>query len=240
MQKQNIETELFSCFLQFREKHDELLILSADHSVITEYGIGGQTLYLGYYCPSKVYDIIVGNTSRGRIIRRGTKGINADYIFYKDNNNRIIKTEKLASHSQQIVLERSFFIHQSNHILIPTYVLFDSDKPLLCQLCICSYNDEKISRYSIITVHNVYAESEELLLNNAMFYSEEYQYDTQGSFYKVSILHRFQNISKTENYLFYKDENGLISSYCPILEQINGKPKLGQHYIIPKSKRRTI
>ena len=37
--------------------------------VRTEYARGGETIHRGYYCPSPVYDIIVGGASRGRLLK---------------------------------------------------------------------------------------------------------------------------------------------------------------------------
>ena len=34
-----------------------------------KYGIGGQNLHRGWYCPSIIYDIVIGNASRGRIVK---------------------------------------------------------------------------------------------------------------------------------------------------------------------------
>ena len=59
--------------------------------VRTEYARGGETIHRGYYCPSPVYDIIVGGASRGRLLK-DMKRIkkNPDYTFGFNANNELI------------------------------------------------------------------------------------------------------------------------------------------------------
>ena len=59
--------------------------------VRTEYARGGETIHRGYYCPSPVYDIIVGRASRGRLLK-DMKRIkkNPDYTFGFNANNELI------------------------------------------------------------------------------------------------------------------------------------------------------
>ena len=59
--------------------------------VRTEYARGGETIHRGYYCPSPVYDIIVGGASRGRLLK-DMKHIkkNPDYTFGFNANNELI------------------------------------------------------------------------------------------------------------------------------------------------------
>ena len=51
---------------QYREMYREL----SDTVVRREYARGGQMLHRGYYCPSPVYDLIVGGVKRGRLLKR--------------------------------------------------------------------------------------------------------------------------------------------------------------------------
>ncbi len=54
-----------------------------------EYGRGGETLHRGYYCPSLISDIVIGNQKRGRVLKRKTKKP-AEYIFGFDEKGQLI------------------------------------------------------------------------------------------------------------------------------------------------------
>ena len=61
--------------------------------VRTEYGIGGETLHRGYYCPSLIFDIVVGNVKRGRITSNPVYKKRAEYVYGFDRDNRLIVAE---------------------------------------------------------------------------------------------------------------------------------------------------
>ncbi len=51
-----------------------------------EIGLGGELMHRGYYCPSLIEDVVVGNTKRGRISKRTTS--KAKEPFVKNVQNR--------------------------------------------------------------------------------------------------------------------------------------------------------
>lgn len=55
-----------------------------------QYGIGGECLHRGYYCPSKIYDIVVGNISRGRITKQEPVDSLPPFTFGFDSQNKLI------------------------------------------------------------------------------------------------------------------------------------------------------
>ena len=54
----------------------------------TLYGVGGLNLHRGWYCPSIVSDIVIGNCSRGRIVKN-PRTSQYTYKYYFDENNRL-------------------------------------------------------------------------------------------------------------------------------------------------------
>ena len=54
-----------------------------------EQATGGETMHRGFYCPSIVEDIIIGNVNRGRIIKRLVKQP-ITYTYGFDNSNRLV------------------------------------------------------------------------------------------------------------------------------------------------------
>ena len=57
--------------------------------VYMEQSTGGESIYRGFYCPSIVEDIIIGNVNRGRIIKRLVKQP-ITYTYGFDNSNRLV------------------------------------------------------------------------------------------------------------------------------------------------------
>lgn len=55
-----------------KEKYIDLYDSYSKQVVRYEVGVGGELMHRGYYCPSLVEDIIVGNAKRGRIAKRIT------------------------------------------------------------------------------------------------------------------------------------------------------------------------
>ena len=103
--------------------------------VRTEYARGGETIHRGYYCPSPVYDIIVGGASRGRLLK-DMKRIkkNPDYTFGFNANNELI------------VIQNSFyreFIVRDQHTELS--IIFS--KYCIEAITECRYVDNQIQSY---------------------------------------------------------------------------------------------
>jgi hypothetical protein len=58
-----IKNKYADCLSQLRPSSEKKIVRF-------EYSKGGETLHRGYYCPSPVLDLIVGNSKRGRILKR--------------------------------------------------------------------------------------------------------------------------------------------------------------------------
>lgn len=53
----------------------------------------GSDLHRGFYCPSPVFDLIVGNTHRGRILKRVTKRSKPSHGYSFDSDGTLLKCE---------------------------------------------------------------------------------------------------------------------------------------------------
>ena len=232
------KSEIITAFLQFRSEYDDLN-LQCDNNSVAEYGIGGQTIYLGYYCPSIIFDTIVGKANRGKIIRKDIieeKAGPFDYIYFKDLCGRLIKVEKYENYDSESVLkERSFFRYQENEIIIATYAFYDSEEPVLSQLCVCDYEKDRPIKYSLFTALPVSELSEEELFFHGNWYCEDYCYDKNSRLHEVTVYRSIQNHSQTEKISFSTDANGNIVSYQP--DGNNGTEAV---YKVPKVNQRTI
>lgn len=68
----------------------EELQAHCDAATVRKEYASGSTLYRGFYCPSPVYDLIVGNTHRGRILKRITKASTPSHEYGFDANGRLL------------------------------------------------------------------------------------------------------------------------------------------------------
>ena len=90
---------LNECRLNFESK-----MLEAESKVSYEqYGQGGLVLHRGFYCPSLICDVVVGNCNRGRL--RKTAPDNPDYIYGFNSTHQLVTVKKIVSCS---IEEREF------------------------------------------------------------------------------------------------------------------------------------
>ena len=61
-----------------------------------EYSKGGESTHRGYYCPSPVIDLLIGNVSRGRLLKR-RPAVNYDYIYCLNEARQIIMVDAFAT-----------------------------------------------------------------------------------------------------------------------------------------------
>ena len=59
----------------------------------------GSTLHRGFYCPSPTYDIIVGNTHRGKILKRVTSRSNPTHEYGFDADGHLLYCKWLRDHA---------------------------------------------------------------------------------------------------------------------------------------------
>ncbi len=75
-----------------KEKTDKLknTYVTAMKKVVREEFCSGSDLFLGFYCPSPVFDLIVGNTHRGKILKRITKRSVISHKYGFDIDGKIL------------------------------------------------------------------------------------------------------------------------------------------------------
>lgn len=79
------------------EKHDKSYVESFKEARSrierTEYAKGGEVLYHGVYCPNPVVDLVVGNSNRGRIIKRWGAKSEPSFTYGFDEKGEMITCE---------------------------------------------------------------------------------------------------------------------------------------------------
>lgn len=76
---------------QYERSIPELIEKAKAETAYMEYSKGGKTLHRGYYFPGLVEDLITGNISRGRRMKRRPKA--PDYFYYFDSSDKLRLSE---------------------------------------------------------------------------------------------------------------------------------------------------
>ena len=87
----DIISDLITIRNEYEDKISELR--TSTEKVITkfEYSKGGEIIHRGYYCPSPILDLIVGNAKRGRLLKRKPDFGKYSYEYVFDKENRLVR-----------------------------------------------------------------------------------------------------------------------------------------------------
>ena len=159
------------------------------------------TIHRGVYCPSPIYDIIIGRTHRGKILQRPTKRSNITHQYYFDSKGKLCCIRR---------------IHKGNHtgteFLIPEegriYGITIGLDGNLTAVCVESYIASRLQSYCIAEYCWIGPE-----VSCFRFRLEEYGYDNEGlSSCDVYTFNPIVQLCEHELYQFER-EDGYLSAY---------------------------
>ena len=134
-----MDTTVLSRYKDFAEKNR----MSWEKRVVRyEYGRGGETLHRGYYCPSLISDIVIGNQKRGNLLKRKTKKP-ADYIFGFDEKDHLIMVKHYFS--RDIWSLEMIYREESEEIGVT--VFSGEDTSFILSRCV--YDRDRIMEYDL-------------------------------------------------------------------------------------------
>lgn len=82
----------------------EKAFADASESVVRhQYARGGQTLHRGFYCPSPIRDIVIGNSHRGNLYKTRPRTRKPSFTYGFDGQGKLITTES-DSYGKEIIL----------------------------------------------------------------------------------------------------------------------------------------
>ncbi|WP_169007344.1 hypothetical protein [Faecalispora jeddahensis] len=183
-----------------------------------EYSTGGELLHRGYYCPSPILDIIVGNSSRGKILKRLTSKSKPTYRYRFDGNNNIIIINYIHLNCDEIIIRKGE---------LETGIAFSKDFGIHT-LSECNYCDSQITSY----IYCLYDSSKNSVVE---YRKENYSYSEEGL--EAVDIFKFLNsksspILQHDQYHFQHDENGYLSKYTVInYEGEHVKPSAWDNHI---------
>lgn len=163
--------------------------------VYTRYGIGGDCMHMGFYCPSRIIDIVTGNINRGFMVKElGRRKASFEYGF--DIEKRLVSI--IGEHSKEIVM-------------------YDNAK--IMSFCVSDAETYTISECILDTHQRLLSYSVYLSLDSTPriteFTREIYNYDDDlltTDWYRFSCYCKERPILQHVKYVFSKD-NGDFSSY---------------------------
>ncbi len=162
-----------------------------------EYGKGGELLHRGYYCPSPIFDIVVGNVSRGRLLKRPTSNSNPTYRYGFDDNGNLLTV--IHPNGTEIIIRQGE---------MEIGIDFDAENEIQA-ICWCIFSNGTIQSY----VFSLYHSFEKKI---AEYRRENYIYSKNGltsvDWYEC-VYDGKRPIMIHDKYHFIHDGEGFLSQY---------------------------
>ena len=170
-------------------------------AVKVEYATGGD-IHRGFYCPSPVWDIVIGNLHRGRILKRTTVRSKINHRFGFDARNNLVYAETLDDDSEVLSTE---YLFVRDNCRIGITINSNRDLESISEEV---FEDQKIVHYSYL---NVYPDNSGYFCAN--LHVETYAYDEYGlSSCKKEEFQPYVNVLHIYQYEFTR-KNGYLSTY---------------------------
>lgn len=162
------------------------------------------TLHRGYYCPSPVFDLLVGNTKRGKILLRPSTRSKFSHRYVFDSNDDLLFVQTFLDSN---VAATEYIVHSDSII----YGIAVNRFGELYQVSEEIYSQGRLIEYTLVS----YNEISDSYCAHSMN-RERYTYDEDGlldcDWYDVSLAVEYIRHSKYR----FKRENGYLVSYSPI------------------------
>ncbi len=200
-EKFRLECRRFEKIAEEYENAELYLCDQFQNRVVKEtYSINGRELHRGYYSPSPVFDVVIGNCNRGKLLKRLTKKSNVAFNYGFDESDRLIVVKNFFDES---ITATEFIIYNNN---IATGITFSSDH-LITNLCEEIYENRKLK---FLSQADFFPE------NHSIFnlHQESYTYDVSGI--KTADIYMYDPqfpLLQHQQYHFKHDADGYLSEY---------------------------
>ncbi|MDF1494828.1 hypothetical protein [Caproiciproducens sp. CPB-2] len=200
---------------EYKNKASCLCNLAEEKVVREEYSVKGEVLHRGYYSPSPIIDIVIGNCNRGKLLKRLTTSSKVVFSYGFDRLNRLILVKNKTDDS----ISTTEVIEYYQNIALG--ITFSPDF-LITQICEEIYEDNKIMFLSqasfaagsrIFNLHHEAFTYGSLGIRSSDFYiynpdmpllqhqQYHFQHDDEGYLSKYTVT-EFQGESVWEDHVF--------------------------------------
>lgn len=187
-----------------------------------KYGIGGQNLHRGWYCPSIIYDIVIGNASRGRIVKNYRSQTLPSYRYCFDANGNLSCVDE---YYNGMIAGKEYLLRDDR--TIEGFTVAPSNE--LMRYCEERYSNSFLSQYSYINYNPC---------DKTPYFLHSEKYKLEGN-RLICWFAEFEIITKSgwsHNFIFSLAEQGIIQSYYIENEDKN----VADNQIFLVSKKRNI
>ena len=144
MAYEGIYREINDLLAQYRDVAPALYRGARERVAAWQYARGGVTLQRGYYCPSPVYDLVVGGANRGRLLKSPARcKTPPDFVYGFDGQGRLIVVDGPYSDLTHGPYYREVVLREENREI---GLRMDTDGRL-CGISICRYQDDRLTEY---------------------------------------------------------------------------------------------
>ena len=211
------DLELIEKCKKLEEEHKKLIgnylrkDIKRDEIVNKKYAVGGELLHRGYYCPSPIYDIVISNVHRGKLV----KDLNDKviYIYSFDKFGRLVEMENI----EEFVSKEFIWYENDNQYSVSMLSANPNDH--ISNTTRCIYEDNRIMRYEFVTVSSKGSNGEKP--DDYKIYDievEEYFYNENGEL--ASVL----------RYIYFKHKGGFYIARRCLYELIRDSDNKVTHY----------
>ena len=197
---------------EYQDAADYLNHQCKEKIVREEYGTGGEMLDRGFYYSNPVFDIVVGNCNRGRLLKRITKKSIISFSYGFDASGKLIVVNRWIDGQ---ISTKEYLIYFEKNVLGITF----SSEGLMTQICEDEYDDNKLR--SVTKVNYLYMTDIVLRLDKDVF-----SYDESGlkSYDCYSYDPQIPNVNHVQ-FIFGHDSEGYLSEY--FVQEYYGLTKKG-------------
>jgi hypothetical protein len=166
-----------------------------------EYGVGGACFHRGFYCPSIVMDLIIGNATRGRAQKTKPKNGRLVRTFGFDENNELILVNNP---------DRTEYIFRAAQSEVGVTVDHYGGMNRISEISVCTYEYGRISSY-IYALCGFYEDPPRKRIIELNV--EDYQYGTDALIVNRYCKWEFHNNSCKHKRYTFAIHDGYLTSY---------------------------
>lgn len=236
-----MDQELLRLYREYEPCYDKLFDDAQSAICSIEYGRGGELFHRGYYFPSPIFDLVIGNANRGRLVKRPRKDAVYDYVYYKDKDGNLIMADKYLgdTDADKKLCYREFIIKSDSREIAPC---FNFDKFLeqinIASFSLCEYSDGKIILYRNMLRSSIKMEDGTVSYGSPIIHAEDYKYHSSGLIDQAVYGEKFNKSLRETSLKFFHDESGILYEYQVVDHYgVRASPRM---YQVQKSKLRRI